>query len=261
MPKFPGTFYRWRPHPWHGLEVGPEPPRRVHAFIEICPFDLVKYEVDKTTGYLRVDRPQRSSSQHPTLYGFIPRTYCGPLVGQLMPEAIRGDGDPLDICVLTERPITRSEILRTYTALFDWRSGYIVVILSVAVLAFFIFAWDKATGLSAEERREVGILKALGWDTSDILIMKFWEGSAISLTTFLVGVILAYVHVYFASATLFEHALKGWSVLYPTFTLRPTVNAFEIATLFFLTVAPYSLITIIPTWSVAVSDPDAVMRQ
>ena len=111
MPKFPGTFYRWRPHPWHGLEVGPEPPRRVHAFIEICPFDLVKYEVDKTTGYLRVDRPQRSSSQHPTLYGFIPRTYCGPHVGQLMPEAIRGDGDPLDICVLTERPITRSEII------------------------------------------------------------------------------------------------------------------------------------------------------
>ena len=159
------------------------------------------------------------------------------------------------------RPITREEILRTYTALFDWRSGYIVVILSVAIMAFFIFAWDKATGLSAEERREVGILKALGWDTADILIMKFWEGSAISLTSFLVGVVLAYLHVYLASATLFEHALKGWSILYPTFTLRPTVNAFEIATLFFLTVAPYSLITIIPTWSVAVSDPDAVMRQ
>jgi ABC-type lipoprotein release transport system permease subunit len=159
------------------------------------------------------------------------------------------------------RPITREEILRTYAALFDWRSGYIVVILSVSILAFFIFAWDKATGLSAEERREVGILKALGWDTSDILIMKFWEGSAISLTSFLIGVILAYLHVFFASATLFEHALKGWATLFPTFTLRPTVNAFEIATLFFLTVAPYSLITIIPTWSVAVSDPDAVMRQ
>jgi inorganic pyrophosphatase len=108
---FPDPFYRWRPHPWHGLEVGPEVPRVVHAFIEICPFDLVKYEVDKTTGYLRVDRPQRSSSQHPTLYGFIPKTYCGERVGALMPEAARGDGDPLDICVISERPISKTEIL------------------------------------------------------------------------------------------------------------------------------------------------------
>jgi len=108
---FPKPFYRWRPHPWHGLDLGPEPPRVVHAFIEICPFDLVKYEVDKTTGYLRVDRPQRSSSQHPTLYGFIPKTYCGQRVGALMQDAKRGDGDPLDICVISERPISKTEIL------------------------------------------------------------------------------------------------------------------------------------------------------
>ena len=108
---FPKPFYRWRPHPWHGLDLGPEPPRIVHAFIEICPFDLVKYEVDKTTGYLRVDRPHRTSSQHPTLYGFIPKTYCGDKVGALMEEAERGDGDPLDICVLSERPISKTEIL------------------------------------------------------------------------------------------------------------------------------------------------------
>jgi inorganic pyrophosphatase len=111
MKNFPTPFYRWRPHPWHGLEIGPEPPRLVHAFIEICPFDLVKYEVDKTTGYLRVDRPQRSSSQPPTLYGFIPRTYCGDRVGKLMPGAEMGDGDPLDICVISERPISKTEIL------------------------------------------------------------------------------------------------------------------------------------------------------
>ncbi|ATX81368.1 inorganic pyrophosphatase [Mariprofundus ferrinatatus] len=111
MNQFPSPFFRWRPHPWHGLEVGPEPPRRVQAFIEICPFDMVKYEVDKATGYLRVDRSVRSSSQHPTLYGFIPRTYCGERVGKLMEEASRGDGDPLDICVITERPISKTEII------------------------------------------------------------------------------------------------------------------------------------------------------
>lgn len=109
--KFPSPFYRWRPHPWHGLEVGPNPPKIVHAYIEITPFDLIKYEVDKATGYLRVDRPQRTSSQPPALYGFIPRTYCGKRVGKLSPNAQGGDGDPLDICVFSERSITRSEVI------------------------------------------------------------------------------------------------------------------------------------------------------
>lgn len=108
---FPKPFYRWRPHPWHGLETGKSPPEVVTAYIEITPFDTVKFEVDKETGYLRVDRPQRTSSQPPALYGFIPRTYCGLRVSQLASGTERGDGDPLDICVLSERPITRSEIL------------------------------------------------------------------------------------------------------------------------------------------------------
>ena len=106
----PGINY-FRPHPWHGLGVGPDPPETLNAYIEITPFDLMKYEVDKVSGYLRVDRPQRSSAQHPALYGFVPRTYCADRVRSLAPGARRGDGDPLDICVLSERPISKSEIL------------------------------------------------------------------------------------------------------------------------------------------------------
>ena len=104
-------FNTSRPHPWHGLSVGPDATNVVHAFIEITPFDVVKYEIDKHSGYLRVDRPQRSSSVPPALYGFVPRTYCGARVAALSPKSTRGDGDPLDICVLTERPVSRSEIL------------------------------------------------------------------------------------------------------------------------------------------------------
>ncbi len=105
------SFSPWRPHPWHGLSAGAEPPRRVSAYIEITPYDLVKYEIDKDSGYLRLDRPQRTSAQPPSLYGFIPRTYSGKRVARLMPGSEGGDSDPLDICVLCERPVTRSEIL------------------------------------------------------------------------------------------------------------------------------------------------------
>ena len=105
------NFSRWRPHPWHGLDVGVDAPRIVNAYIEITPFDAIKYEIDKATGYLRVDRPQRSSSHPPALYGFVPQTYCGERVAKLAPESSGGDGDPLDICVVSERPIERSEVL------------------------------------------------------------------------------------------------------------------------------------------------------
>jgi inorganic pyrophosphatase len=105
------SFSRFRPHPWHGLSIGAGAPRVVTAYIEITPFDLVKYEVDKESGYLRIDRPQRTSSSPPALYGFVPQTYCAENVARLAPGAERGDGDPLDICVLSERPITKSEII------------------------------------------------------------------------------------------------------------------------------------------------------
>ena len=102
---------QFRPHPWHGLEVGPSPPEVLNAYIEITPFDLMKYEIDKVSGYLRVDRPQRTSAQPPALYGFVPRTYCDKRVRAQAPTSRKGDGDPLDICVLSERAITRNEII------------------------------------------------------------------------------------------------------------------------------------------------------
>lgn len=106
-------FTHWRPHPWHGLEVGPEPPALVTAYIEITPFDVIKYEVDKPTGYLKVDRPQLTSSSPPTLYGFIPQTFCAEEVARLCPNSVAGDGDPLDVCVISERPINRADIVLT----------------------------------------------------------------------------------------------------------------------------------------------------
>lgn len=103
-------------HPWHGVIPGPDAPAAVNAYIEIVPTDAVKYELDKLSGHLRVDRPQRFSSMSPAPYGFIPQTFCGTSVAALCKsstrrEGIRGDGDPLDICVLTERPAAHGDFI------------------------------------------------------------------------------------------------------------------------------------------------------
>ena len=158
------------------------------------------------------------------------------------------------------RPITHAEIARTYEAILDWRSGLVVLVLAASLLSFGIVAWDKASGLSADERREIGILKAIGWDTSEVLTVKAWEGAGISLSAFLVGLLLAYVHVFVTPAPLLAPVLKGWSTLYPAFRLTPTVNPFIVSTLFLLTVVPYTVATVVPAWRAATTDPDAVMR-
>jgi inorganic pyrophosphatase len=104
----------FKAHPWHGVMIGAEAPAVVNAYIEIVPTDAVKYELDKPSGHLRVDWPQRFSSMCPAPYGFIPQTFCGVSVAALCEsrtrrEGIRGDGDPLDICVLTERPAAHGD--------------------------------------------------------------------------------------------------------------------------------------------------------
>lgn len=158
------------------------------------------------------------------------------------------------------RIILRDEILRTYDAVFSWRGGLLALVLFGTLLAFIIVSWDKASGLSLEERREIGILKAVGWETSDVILMKFWEGASVSVTSFLMGTLLAYVHVHVFSARLFAPVLKGWAVLYPQFRLIPSIDASEVTALFFLTVVPYAVATIIPAWRASITDPDAVMK-
>ena len=158
------------------------------------------------------------------------------------------------------RPITKSEITRTYDAVFSWRSGMSLTLFLSALIAFCILAWDKATGISAEERREIGILKAIGWSTSDVLELKFWEGAVISVTAFLLGLIVAFVHVFLFGAAVLAPVIMGWTVLFPEFRLTPYLDLYQIFVLGFLTVVPYIASTIVPSWKTSITDPEEVMR-
>ena len=107
---------RYKSHPWHGVYIGDKAPDELTAFIEVVSTDTVKYEIDKDSGYLRIDRPQKFSNVVPALYGFIPQTFCGDKVGDFCNQKtgrknIRGDGDPIDICVLTEKSIAHGDLL------------------------------------------------------------------------------------------------------------------------------------------------------
>jgi ABC-type lipoprotein release transport system permease subunit len=158
------------------------------------------------------------------------------------------------------RVVIKNQLARTYDMVYSWRSGFTLITLLGCLFAFAMMVWERASGLTAEEKREIGILKATGWDTSDILIMKSWEGLGISLTSFVTGLMVSYVFTFVLGAPLLKSLILGWSVLYPPFTFTPSVSLDQILVLLSLTVVPYLIATVIPSWRAATVDPDTVIR-
>ncbi len=158
------------------------------------------------------------------------------------------------------RIITKQQIQNTYKALFSWRSGLMAALLLSSIAAFAILTWDKALGATDYEKKEIGVLKAVGWNTAEVLELKFFEGAAISATAFLTGLIFACVHVFYAGGILFEPVLRGWSVLFPKLKPLPVIDIYNLLAIWFLSVVPYMASTIIPFWKTAVTDPEMVMK-
>lgn len=226
---------------------------------ELVPF-RVQAVLEPESELVTADLVLLSEADFRAFFGVPAGQYTDIAVSVRNPHEVQTVAEKIALALPDTRPILRQEILRTYESIFSWREGVVLILLVGAILAFVIFAWDKASGLSAEERREIGILKAVGWETGDIIAMKFWEGVLISVGAFLIGYLAAYVHVFVADSVLFEPVLRGWAVLYPRFQLIPSVDGLQLATLFLLTVFPYAAATIVPIWRTAIADPDAVMR-
>jgi ABC-type lipoprotein release transport system permease subunit len=216
--------------------------------------------LDSPSELLSADLLLLAEAGYRQLFQLPPDVYTDAVLTVRNPREANTVAQKIALALPDSRPISRAEILRTYDAVFNWREGLLFVVLGTLTLAFIILAWDKAAGLSAEEKREIGILKAIGWETGDILRMKLWEGTLISLTAFLAGYLLAYWQVFHGGARLFAPVLKGWAVLYPQFRLTPAVDAQQILVLLAVTVLPYIVATLIPGWRAAIADPDAVMR-
>ncbi len=157
------------------------------------------------------------------------------------------------------RVLTRPQIQKTYQVVFGWRSGFGSICLLAALAAFVILAWDKASGLSPEERREIAIIKVLGWETSDILAVRFWESVIVSGLACIVGMTTAYIHVVYFSASLFRPVLMGWSVLRPELQLLPRLAVGDILLILAFTVIPYLAATVIPAWRSATVPADSAL--
>lgn len=158
------------------------------------------------------------------------------------------------------RTVTRAQIQNTYSSVFGWKSAFVLSSLLVAIFAFLILIWDKASGLSPEEKREIGILKAVGWDTDVVLSVKFWEGLLLSGISSLTGILLSYAYIYWLRAPGLREIFIGWSTIYPSFKLIPDVDPKFLLLIITISVIPYLAVTVFPAWKAAITDPDVIIR-
>ena len=166
-------------------------------------------------------------------------------IGQMFPNA---------------RVITNDDIKLSYENIFNYKSGIFLALFVIAIFTFFIIIYDKMSGLSSEQKREVGILKAIGWRVEDVLKEKFYESLILSLFAYLLGVIVAMAYVYLFNAPLLRDIFVGYSDLKPLFEIPFILDIQTLFLVFFLSVPIYVAATIIPSWRVATLEADEVIR-
>ena len=149
---------------------------------------------------------------------------------------------------------------RTYDLTFDTRGGMMGAMLLSALVAFLILAWDRLTGVGPGERREIGVLKAVGWRTGDVLIARLWENTVIALYGAVPGILAAYGYVFLARAPGLDEVLLGWSSIYPALRLTPAVDPGQFLVLLCLVVIPFVAASLVPAWRTATHDPHSLLR-
>lgn len=169
-------------------------------------------------------------------------------------------GEKIIAMIPGARVIASNQLKRTYGSSYGFRSGILMSMSVICLLAFLILAYDRVARLSQEEQREIAILKAVGWETRDVIRMNMLQSLILSLTGFLLGTVLSYFHVFAAGGPLLRIVFSGWSVLYPPHPLPAVVDMSRVFGLMFMTVVPYVAVGIIPVWAASVRDPEEVFR-
>ena len=176
------------------------------------------------------------------------------------PDEVATIASKIKLMFPDSRIITKNDLNISYQNIFDYKSGIFLALFIISLFTFFIIIYDKASGLSSEEKREIGILKAIGWRVDDVLKEKFYEGFIISFIAYMLGVILAVGFVYIFQAPLLQNIFTGYSQLKTSFELPFIFDVQTLFLVFFLSVPIYIAATIIPSWKTATLDADEVIR-
>jgi len=213
----------------------------------------------RSTNLLTADLLLLSLEDARDLFAMPENVFTDLLIQVANPTEIPNIAGKIADAIPGSRVVTAEQIRKTYEAVFSFRSGFGAVCLLASLAAFVILAFDKGLGFSGEDQKEVGILKMLGWQTGDIMRLRFYESLATAAGAFGLGVTLAWAHILFFDGALFRPVFLGWSVLRPSFDIVPYLQGRDIMLLFAFSTLPYLAATIIPAWRSSIVRADSVV--
>lgn len=213
----------------------------------------------KDTGILTNDMMLMSQTDASELFDIAYGQITDLLIEVANPREVDNIAGKISDVLPGTRVLTKTQIQKTYDVVFTWRSGFGSICLLTSLFAFIILAWDKASGFSPDERKEMAILKVVGWQTRDIMLLRFWESAFVGLLAFLGGYSLAWLHVAFFDAALLQPVMLGWSVLRPTPSLFPPFQLTDFVLIGVFSIIPYMAATIVPAWKSGMVRPDSVI--
>jgi ABC-type lipoprotein release transport system permease subunit len=213
----------------------------------------------KSANLLTADLMLMSLEDARGLFSIPDNEFTDLLIQVANPAEIPNIAKKISDAIPGSRVVTSEQIRKTYEAVFSFRSGFGAVCLLASLAAFVILAFDKGLGFSREDQQEMGILKMLGWQTGDILRLRFYESFATTACAFGLGISLAWSHILFFDGGLFRSVFLGWSVLRPTLDIVPYIQGRDVLLLFTYSVLPYLAATIIPAWRASIVRADSVV--
>lgn len=214
---------------------------------------------DRNTNALTADMVLMHTQAARELFGMKQTEITDLLVKAGNPTEIDTIAKKIRAALPSTRVITKEQIAKTYHGVFGWRSGVGSIALAGGILAFMILAWERASGFSREDRRQTAILRGIGFQASDILTIRIYETFCLSISAYLAGLALAWIHIAWFNGILFRPLLLGWSVLKPDFDLLPHITVNDLVLLFSLSVIPYWCAAIIPAWRSTLVRADSVV--
>ena len=158
------------------------------------------------------------------------------------------------------RILQKENLKKEYENMFNYKGGIFLVLFIVVIFTFILILYQRYSMISSSDKKEIGILKAVGWSIKDIIKLKIIENFIVGFMAFIIGVVFAYIFVFIFNAPILRNIFIGFSNVQNDFILNANIEFSTLITLFLFFIIPFLSAVLIPVWKIAVIDANESMK-
>ena len=158
------------------------------------------------------------------------------------------------------RILQKDQLKKEYENMFNYKGGIFLILFIIVILTFTLILYQRYSMISMGDKKEIGILKAVGWSIKDIIKLKIMENFIVAFMAFVIGTILSYIYVFIFNAPILKNVFIGTSNMQNDFIFNGNVQIDSLISLFLFFMIPFLSAILIPVWKVAIIDSTQSMK-